>query len=117
MAEVAPMPSASVISEAAANPGLLIRPRRALVVSCRRVSNIADLWLENWTAKIRRWLLDPAGGRAKKHCASEAKPLRKLAGLRRSLASRFAASSLNAPALLRSCRYPGREAQTKCGHH
>jgi hypothetical protein len=40
MAEVAPMPSASVTREAAAKPGLLMRPRRAPVMSCRRLSNM-----------------------------------------------------------------------------
>ncbi len=40
MAEVAPIPSASVMSDAAAKPGLLINPRMAPETSCRRLSNI-----------------------------------------------------------------------------
>src|SRR5688500_392087 len=40
MADVAPMPNARVSSAAAAKPGLLISPRIAPVMSCRRLSNM-----------------------------------------------------------------------------
>src|SRR5262245_15762245 len=58
MAEVAPIPKASVMSEAAAKPGLLISPRTAWVTSCRIPSNMRCL-----TARMGAGLAETASKR------------------------------------------------------